>query len=81
MPKSAGLVRSFRMTKGKGFRLKDVDPQDTLDVGSKQAAGEDLRRSSQKKRFLRRLDDPEKNWKFSAGDVEERQHWDAYMEA
>jgi len=30
-------------------------------------------------RFLRRLDNPEKNWKFSAGDVEERQHWDAYM--
>ena len=30
-------------------------------------------------RFLRRLDNPEKNWKFSASDVAEREHWDAYM--
>jgi PPK2 family polyphosphate:nucleotide phosphotransferase len=38
-------------------------------------------RKEQKKRFLSRLDEPEKNWKFSAADVDERQHWDAYMEA
>ncbi|MBS7810898.1 polyphosphate kinase 2 family protein [Roseococcus pinisoli] len=35
----------------------------------------------QKRRFLQRLDEPEKNWKFSASDVAERQHWDDYMEA
>ncbi|TCI00813.1 polyphosphate kinase 2 family protein [Roseococcus sp. SYP-B2431] len=35
----------------------------------------------QKKRFLERLDEPEKNWKFSAADVSERRHWDAYQEA
>ena len=35
----------------------------------------------QKKRFLQRLDQPEKNWKFSAADVQEREHWDEYMEA
>lgn len=35
----------------------------------------------QRKRFLSRIDEPEKNWKFSEGDVRERQHWDAYMEA
>jgi PPK2 family polyphosphate:nucleotide phosphotransferase len=35
----------------------------------------------QKKRFLARLDEPEKNWKFSASDVAERRHWDAYMDA
>ena len=35
----------------------------------------------QKRRFLKRLDAPEKNWKFSAADVRERQHWPAYMEA
>ncbi len=35
----------------------------------------------QKKRFLARLDEPEKNWKFSPADVAERRHWDAYMEA
>ena len=38
-------------------------------------------KEEQKRRFLSRLDEPEKNWKFSATDVEERQHWDAYMEA
>lgn len=35
----------------------------------------------QKKRFLERLDEPEKNWKFSAADVAERRHWDAYQSA
>lgn len=38
-------------------------------------------RDEQKKRFLERLDEPEKNWKFSAHDVEERAHWDAYHAA
>jgi PPK2 family polyphosphate:nucleotide phosphotransferase len=33
----------------------------------------------QRQRFLERIDHPEKNWKFSLGDVEERQHWDEYM--
>ena len=38
-------------------------------------------KKEQKKRFLERLDKPEKNWKFSEADVKERQHWDEYMEA
>ncbi|MBM3797601.1 MAG: polyphosphate kinase 2 family protein [Acidobacteria bacterium] len=38
-------------------------------------------RGEQKKRFLERLDNPEKNWKFSPQDVKERAHWDAYMQA
>jgi PPK2 family polyphosphate:nucleotide phosphotransferase len=38
-------------------------------------------REEQKKRFLARLDEPEKNWKFSEADVHERQHWDEYMNA
>jgi len=38
-------------------------------------------RDEQKKRFLERLNNPEKNWKFSEQDVKEREHWDAYMEA
>jgi polyphosphate kinase 2 (PPK2 family) len=38
-------------------------------------------RDEQKRRFLSRIDEPEKNWKFSAGDVAERGHWDAYMSA
>jgi PPK2 family polyphosphate:nucleotide phosphotransferase len=38
-------------------------------------------KKEQKKRFLARLDEPEKNWKFSAADVKERGHWDDYMHA
>lgn len=38
-------------------------------------------RQEQKKRFLDRLDRPEKNWKFSSADVKERGYWDRYMEA
>jgi len=38
-------------------------------------------KEEQRNRFLARLDDPEKNWKFAVGDVKEREHWDEYMEA
>jgi PPK2 family polyphosphate:nucleotide phosphotransferase len=38
-------------------------------------------RREQKKRFMERLDTPEKNWKFSTADVQERDHWDDYMHA
>jgi PPK2 family polyphosphate:nucleotide phosphotransferase len=40
-----------------------------------------LSKKEQKKRFLARLDQPEKNWKFSAADVKERGYWDDYMKA
>jgi PPK2 family polyphosphate:nucleotide phosphotransferase len=38
-------------------------------------------KGEQKKRFLERIEEPEKNWKFSASDILERQHWDKYMDA
>lgn len=38
-------------------------------------------KEEQRKRFLKRLDTPEKNWKFSLADARERAHWDAYMHA
>jgi PPK2 family polyphosphate:nucleotide phosphotransferase len=38
-------------------------------------------REEQKARFLERLDDPQKNWKFNAGDVAERGQWKEYMQA
>lgn len=38
-------------------------------------------KKEQKQRFLDRIEDPSKNWKFSFGDVQERQHWDEYMDA
>lgn len=40
-----------------------------------------LSKKEQKNRFLARLDHPDKNWKFSAADVHERQYWDDYMAA
>jgi PPK2 family polyphosphate:nucleotide phosphotransferase len=40
-----------------------------------------LSKEEQKKRFLARLDDPDKNWKFSANDAKEREYWDDYMKA
>ena len=40
-----------------------------------------LSRDEQRKRFLERIDEPAKNWKFSAADVQEREFWDDYMHA
>jgi PPK2 family polyphosphate:nucleotide phosphotransferase len=38
-----------------------------------------LSKEEQRKRFLQRIDEPEKNWKFSLSDVEERRFWKQYM--
>ena len=38
-------------------------------------------REEQKRRFLSRLEEPKKNWKFSMADAAEREHWDDYMHA
>jgi len=38
-------------------------------------------KKEQKRRFLARLDQPEKNWKFSAADIRERKYWDDYQKA
>ena len=38
-------------------------------------------KEEQRQRFLARIDDPDKNWKFNAGDVAERAHWDEYQDA
>ncbi|MHB8422299.1 MAG: ADP-polyphosphate phosphotransferase [Leptospirales bacterium] len=40
-----------------------------------------LSKEEQRKRFLARIDDPDKNWKFSSADIEERKFWDQYMVA
>jgi PPK2 family polyphosphate:nucleotide phosphotransferase len=40
-----------------------------------------LSRGEQKRRFLERIEQPDKNWKFSAADARERGYWDDYMEA
>jgi polyphosphate kinase 2 (PPK2 family) len=38
-------------------------------------------KKEQQRRFLERLDNPDKNWKFSANDAKERGYWDEYMKA
>ena len=40
-----------------------------------------ISKEEQKKRFLSRIEDPSKNWKFSAADVDERKYWDDYIKA
>jgi polyphosphate kinase 2 (PPK2 family) len=40
-----------------------------------------LSREEQRNRFLERIDDPDKNWKFSSSDIHERKYWDDYMKA
>ena len=40
-----------------------------------------ISRDEQRKRFLERIDEPEKNWKFSLADIHERKFWKQYMEA
>jgi PPK2 family polyphosphate:nucleotide phosphotransferase len=40
-----------------------------------------LSKEEQRKRFLARIDDPDKNWKFSLSDAQERKFWDKYMVA
>jgi len=40
-----------------------------------------LSKDEQKERFIKRIDDPEKNWKFSADDLKEREFWNDYMQA
>ena len=40
-----------------------------------------MSKAEQRRRFLERIDHPEKNWKFALGDVAERGHWAAYMQA
>jgi polyphosphate kinase 2 (PPK2 family) len=38
-------------------------------------------KDEQRKRFLQRIDEPQKNWKFSLADIEERKFWKLYMSA
>jgi PPK2 family polyphosphate:nucleotide phosphotransferase len=40
-----------------------------------------LSKAEQRKRFLERIDEPEKNWKFSVADIHERKYWKHYMKA
>ena len=40
-----------------------------------------ISKDEQARRFIKRIDDKSKNWKFSEGDIKEREHWDDYQKA
>jgi PPK2 family polyphosphate:nucleotide phosphotransferase len=85
-----GLLEHQKLPEG--LRAKDVWTQRYRDIRHYESylAGNGtvvrklflhVSRKEQKKRFLQRLDDPSKNWKFSSADVTERAYWDDYMQA
>jgi hypothetical protein len=66
------LIEPLRVRPGAKVRLpRDYDPGFTGDLVRKRAGAE----------LLQRIDRPEKNWKFSAADLRERQFWDDYQRA
>ena len=81
----------------RGQKLPDVDPRkiweqryDSIREHEKHLARNgmvilkfwlNVSKEEQRQRFLSRLEEPEKNWKFNAGDVTEREHWSEYMDA
>ena len=54
-------------------------PRSTATARRSSSSSSTSPRQEQRKRLLARLDDPEKEWKFSAADLAERAHWDEYM--
>jgi PPK2 family polyphosphate:nucleotide phosphotransferase len=65
-------------------RYQDIDSFERYLTGNGIAIRKlflNLSKKEQKRRFLDRLDHPEKHWKFSAADVKERKFWDDYMSA
>jgi hypothetical protein len=83
----AGFVEPLRVEPGAKVRLaKDFDPgykaSFLTDNGFKVVKlFLNLSKEEQRIRFLRRVDLPEKNWKFSAADARERKYWDDYQAA
>jgi hypothetical protein len=76
--KLAEIATRFRVDKQGQFKLANYQADENL--GLDKAKGKEMR-DEQRKRFLDRLDEPGKNWKFSMGDVRERALWPKYMEA
>ena len=81
-----------RITDGEKLRLRDFDPSDTLVLESDAKLSRperhrdhqifvDLSKDKQRRRFLERVEMPEKNWKFSKSDVAEREYWHEYQSA
>ena len=86
-PESAGEARSCRRNACKDIweeRYRDIRAYERyLDANGVivRKFFLNVSRAEQKRRFLERIDNPEKNWKFSAADARERGYWDDYMEA
>jgi hypothetical protein len=83
---AAGLVGQLRVRPGSKARLpRDFDPGARFGIRKENDGVRlgirlvklflNVSREKQRARFLQRIDQPEKNWKFSPADVRERQHW------
>jgi PPK2 family polyphosphate:nucleotide phosphotransferase len=65
-------------------RFDDINAFEKISLGNNTCIIKfflNVSKQEQRKRFLERLDKPEKNWKFSAADLRERAHWDEYQAA
>ena len=80
----AHLPDTARMKKFWKHRLEDIAAFETYLVHQGTSVLKvflHVSRDEQRRRFLSRIDEPHKNWKFSAADLKEREHWDAYQDA
>ncbi len=84
----------FLVPPGQPIKLSEYDPRYCAGLKNKKAGQaallEDIcvikfflnvSKDEQRERFIERLENPEKNWKFSAADLRERKRWDEYQEA
>ena len=87
IPRSSPTRRSRRSSKGRGIwerRFREINDWERYltDQGYRIVKlFLNLSKEEQRRRFLSRIDEPEKNWKFSANDAKERTYWDDYQKA
>ena len=84
-PRRAAAARRLPRRRGSGRqRFEEINDFERylVDNGTiVSSSSSTSRREEQKRRFLERIDQPEKNWKFSVQDAKERAHWKDYMKA
>ena len=74
---------SKRATSGSGASARSTTGSATSSTRAtaSSSSSSTSRKEEQRRRFLERIDEPEKNWKFSADDAKERRYWDDYQQA
>ena len=61
--------------------IVDLEAISTATARGSSSSSFTFRRKNRRKRFLARIDEPDKNWKFSLADIHERKYWKQYMKA